>query len=96
MAICYEDGQHYVKNPETYPMLRFIVEVYSRLGAAKLQNILTVKVYHPRGKRWHSNSIKTIVNNPVYLGITMYNVTTTVKTADGKRRLVVRPRKNGL
>ncbi len=28
----------------------------------------------------------------MYLGITMYNITTTVRTADGKRKLVVRPR----
>jgi site-specific DNA recombinase len=89
-----EDGQHYVKNPETYPMLRFIVEKYiAGWGQQKLaKHFNSEGIPGPRGKRWHSNSIKTIVNNPVYLGITMYNVTTTVKTADGKRRLVVRPR----
>lgn len=89
-----EDGQHYVKNPETYPILRFIIEKYIEgWGQQKLAKYLNSKgIPGPRGKKWHSNSIKTIVSNPVYLGITMYNITTTVRTADGKRKLVVRPR----
>lgn len=89
-----EDGQHYVKNPETYPTLRFIVEKYiDGWGQQKLAKHLNNEgIPGPRGKRWHTNSIKTIISNPVYLGITMYNVTTTVRTADGKRKLVVRPR----
>ncbi|MDD2555048.1 MAG: recombinase family protein [Syntrophaceticus sp.] len=89
-----EDGQHYVKNPETYPTLRFIIEKYiDGWGQQKLAKYLNSRgIPGPRGKKWHTNSIRTIINNPVYLGITMYNVTTTVRTADGKRRLVVRPR----
>ena len=92
--ILSEDRQYYVKNPDAYPTLHFIIEKYiDGWGQQKLAKYLNSKgTPGPRGKRWHSNSIRTIVNNPVYLGITMYNVTTTVRTADGKRRLVVRPR----
>jgi site-specific DNA recombinase len=88
-----EDGQYYVKNPETYPTFRFIIDKYiDGWGQLKLAKHLNGKgIPGPRGKRWHSNSIRTIINNPVYLGITMYNVTTTVRDADGKRKLVMRP-----
>lgn len=89
-----EDKQHLVINPATAPTLRFIIEKFiegwGQLKTSKFLNKQGIPSSH--GKKWCGNAIRTIVNNPVYLGITIYNVTTAVRDASGKRKLVVRPR----
>lgn len=44
-----------------------------------------------RGGKWNTNSVKVILTNPVYLGVTIYNATTQVRDSQGKCRRVVRP-----
>ena len=89
-----EDKQHLVVNPETAPILRFIIEKYlegwGQLKIAKYLNSKGIPSSH--GKKWGTNAIKTIITNPVYLGVTIYNVTTAVRDTGGKRKLMIRPR----
>ncbi len=89
-----EDKQHLVKDLKTVPTLRFIIEKFiegwGQLKISKYLNMQGIPSSH--GKAWCSNAIRTIVNNPVYLGITVYNVTTVIRDAKGKRKMVVRPR----
>lgn len=89
-----EDKQHLVVNPETAPIYRFIVERFldgwGQLKIAKYLNQKGVPAKH--GGKWHTNAIRTILTNPVYLGVTIYNTTTLVRTPSGKQKRVVRPR----
>lgn len=89
-----EDRQHLVVNPETAPIYRFIVERFlegwGQLKIAKYLNQQGIPTKH--GTKWHTNAIRTILTNPVYLGITIYNTTTLVRTPSGKQKRVVRPR----
>jgi len=89
-----EDKQHLVPNPKTVPVYRYIVERFldgwGQLKIAKYLNQKGVPAKH--GGKWHTNSIKTILTNPVYLGVTIYNTTTLVRTPSGKQKRVVRPR----
>ena len=41
---------------------------------------------------WSTNSVRTILSNPVYLGTTIYNATTLVRDSKGQQKRVVRPR----
>jgi site-specific DNA recombinase len=89
-----KDKQHLTINPATAPTLRFIIEKFiegwGQLRLSKYLNIQGIPSSH--GKKWGGNAIRTIVNNPVYLGITISNVTTAVRDASGKRIVVIRPK----
>lgn len=90
-----EDRQHLVINPETAPVYRLIVDKYlDGWGQLKICKYLIAKgIKTKRGSKvWSTNSIRTILTNPVYLGVTIYNVTTPVRDSTGKRKLMVRPR----
>jgi DNA invertase Pin-like site-specific DNA recombinase len=91
-----EDKQHLVKNPTTAPTHRFIVEKYlggwGHLKIAKYLN--NNKIPSKRGGRWCSNSVRVVLNNPVYLGITIYNTTTLIRGLDGKQKRVLRPQED--
>jgi len=89
-----EDRQHLVVNPETAPIYRFIVERFlDGWGQLKIAKYLNKKgIPSKRGGKWHTSSIRTILTNPVYLGVTIYNTTTLVRTPSGKQKRVMRPR----
>lgn len=89
-----EDGQHLEVNPETASTYRFIVEKFLEgWGQAKIAKYLNEQgVPSKRGCRWCMNAVKTILSNPVYLGITIYNTTTLVRDPNGRMKRVVRPR----
>lgn len=88
-----EDKQRLVPNPETVPVYRFIVERFMEgWGQLKIAKYLNKNgIPSKRGKKWCTNSIKVILSNPVYLGVTIYNATTLIRDAQGKPRRVVRP-----
>ena len=44
-----------------------------------------------KGLNTGTNTIKSILINPVYLGITIYNATTLIRDSSGKQKRVVRP-----
>jgi site-specific DNA recombinase len=90
-----KDGQHLVVNPETVEIYHLIVskfmEGWGRLKICKFLNSRGIKT--GRGNtNWSTNAIYSILTNPVYLGVTMYNVTLTVRDSDGKAKRMVRPR----
>lgn len=88
-----EDRQHLEVNPETAPVYKFIVEKYLE-GWGQLKIIKYLNSHNipsKRGGTWGTNSIKSILANPVYLGTTIYNVTTLVRDRTGKAKRVVRP-----
>ncbi|WP_340147264.1 recombinase family protein [Ruminiclostridium josui] len=89
------DGQHLVINPETAEVYKMIVdkflEGWGRLKICKYLNSQGIRTN--RGNvNWSTNSIYAILTNPVYLGITIYNVTLTVRDDTGKAKRMVRPR----
>lgn len=45
-----------------------------------------------RGCKWTTSAIKTVLTNPVYLGITIYNTTTIIRDSEGKQKRILRPR----
>jgi site-specific DNA recombinase len=89
-----EDKQHLVIDPETSKIYQFIVEKYLEgWGQLKICKYLNQKgIPAKRSDRWHTNSIRTILTNPVYLGITIYNTTTLIRDSEGKRKRVMRPK----
>ncbi len=88
-----EDRQHIVVDGETSKVYKLIVEKFlegwGQLKICKWLNQQSIPT--KKGGKWHTNSIKTILSNPVYLGITIYNATTLMRDSKGKRRRVVRP-----
>ncbi len=88
-----KDKQHLEVNPETSEIYHLIVDKFldgwGQLKICKHLNARGIKA--KRGGKWNTNSIKTILTNPVYLGINIYNVTTRVRTPSGKPKLMVRP-----
>lgn len=88
-----EDRQHLEVNPETAPIYKFIVEKYLEgWGHLKIVKYLNShNIPSKRGGTWGTNSIRTILTNPVYLGTTIYNVTTLVRDRAGRAKRVVRP-----
>jgi Site-specific recombinases, DNA invertase Pin homologs len=88
-----EDRQHLVIDPDTAPVYKFIVEKYLEgWGQLKIVKYLnSSNIPSKRGGTWGTNSIKTIITNPVYLGTTIYNVTTIIRDSSGKAKRVVRP-----
>ncbi len=88
------DSQHLIVNPETAEIYHLIVdkflEGWGRLKICKYLNSHGIRTN--RGNtNWSTNSIYTILTNPVYLGITMYNITLTVRDDTGKAKRMVRP-----
>ncbi len=89
------DGQHIIINPSTAEVYRIIVDKFLEgWGRLKICKYLSSKgIRTNRGSAsWSTNSIYAILTNPVYLGITMYNVTLTVRDDTGKAKRMVRPR----
>lgn len=92
-----EDGQYIVRNPETEPVYRLIVDKFANegWGHLKIAKYLNSQgIPSKRGELWCTNAIKTILTNPVYLGITIYNATTLVRDPSGKQKRVVRPKED--
>lgn len=88
-----EDRQYLEIDPETSKIYKMIVEKFlegwGRLKICKWLNEQGIPTN--RSDKWHTNSVKTVLSNPVYLGITIYNATTLVRDSKGKRKRVVRP-----
>ncbi|BAF58362.1 site-specific recombinases [Pelotomaculum thermopropionicum SI] len=89
-----EDRQRLVRNPETYPHYRFMVERFiNGWGQLKIAKYLNKNgILSRRGCKWSTSAIKTILTNPVYLGVTIYNTTTLIRDHEGKQKRVMRPR----
>lgn len=88
-----EDRQYIVVDHEKAKIYRFIVDKFLEgWGQLKISKWLNKEgIPAKRGGKWNTNSIKTILTNPVYLGISIYNATTLVRDSQGKRKRVVRP-----
>lgn len=88
-----EDRQTLVINEDTAPVVRFIFDKYlegwGQLKIAKYLNEKGIKTR--RGAEWCTNAIRTILSNPVYLGITIYNATRLLRSPDGTQKRVIRP-----
>lgn len=88
-----DDRQHLIVNPDTSKIYKLIIEKYlegwGQLKICKYLNTEGIKA--KRSDKWHTNSVRTILTNPVYLGITIYNATTLVRDMEGKQKRVVRP-----
>jgi len=89
-----EDKQTLVRNPETAPVYRFIVEKFlDGWGQLKIAKYLNQNgIPSKRGGKWYTSSVKVVLTNPVYLGITIYNTTTLVRDPEGRQKRVLRPR----
>lgn len=90
-----EDSQYLVVNKETSEVYKLIVNKYLEgWGSMKICRLLnSMKVKTSRGgDNWTTNGVMNILTNPVYLGISMYNVTLTVRDGSGKAKRMVRPR----
>jgi site-specific DNA recombinase len=91
-----KDRQHLAVNPETAPVYRLIVakflEGWGQLKIAKYLNASGIP--SKRGRQWGNNAIKTILSNPVYLGVTIYNTTTLIRDPSGRQKRVMRPRED--
>ncbi|MBC9785363.1 recombinase family protein [Heliobacterium chlorum] len=88
-----EDGR-YLPDPIEAPVYRKIIENFlnDRYGRLKIAKELNREnIPGPRGGKWCPSSVKFILENPVYLGIMIYNTTTLVRTASGERKRVIRP-----
>ena len=89
-----EDRQYLVINPDTAPVYREIKEKFlAGWGQLKIARWLNGRgIPTRRGGQWSTNAIRTVLSNPVYLGVTIYNVTTLVRDSGGRQKRVVRPR----
>ncbi|OPX90931.1 MAG: Recombinase [Pelotomaculum sp. PtaB.Bin013] len=89
-----ENRQKLVVNPETAPIYRqIVVKFLSGWGQLKIAKYLNERgIKTRRGGQWSTNAIRTILLNPVYLGVTIYNVTTLIRDSKGRQKRVVRPR----
>jgi site-specific DNA recombinase len=91
-----EDKQRLVINPDTADIYKMIVDKFlqgwGRLKICKYLNSngITTK----RGGKWSTNSIRAILTNPVYLGVTIYNATIRTRDSNGKAKRMVRPRED--
>ncbi|SFR18894.1 recombinase family protein [Desulfoscipio geothermicus] len=88
------DRQHLAINPKTAPIYRQIIEKFlSGWGQLKIAKWLNKQgIPTRRGGQWSTNAIRTILSNPVYLGITIYNASTLIRDSKGRQRRVIRPR----
>jgi len=89
-----EDRQYLVVNPKTAPIYKQIVEKFlSGWGQLKIAKWLNEQgIPTRRGGQWSTNAVRTVLLNPVYLGITIYNATTLIRDSKGKQKRVVRPK----
>ncbi|WP_170291677.1 recombinase family protein [Heliobacterium mobile] len=88
-----EDGR-YLPDPLEAPVYHKMVENFlnGRYGRLKIAKELNREnTPGPRGGKWCPSSVKFILENPVYLGIMIYNTTTLIRTAGGERKRVIRP-----
>jgi DNA invertase Pin-like site-specific DNA recombinase len=85
--------QHLVIDNEKAKIYRLIVEKFlDGWGQLKICKWLNQEGVLPkRAEHWHTNTIKSILINPVYLGTTIYNATTLIRDSSGKQKRVVRP-----
>lgn len=88
-----EDRQHLEVNPDTAAVYHWIVDKFLEgWGQLKIcRQLNRENIAAKRGGRWSTNSVRTVLTNPVYLGITIYNATTLVRDGSGRQRRVVRP-----
>lgn len=88
-----QNRQYLVVNPETAPVYRQITEKFlAGWGQLKIAKWLNKQgIPTRRGGQWSTNAIRTILANPVYLGVTIYNVTTLLRDSRGRQKRVVRP-----
>lgn len=91
-----EDKQHLVINPDTVDTYNIIVDKFlqgwGRLKICKYLNENGIKT--KSGGLWSTNSIKAILMNPVYLGVTIYNATIRTRDSNGRPKRMVRPRED--
>lgn len=91
------DKQTLVVNPETAGWVKTIFNKYvgvdeKNWGILKIVKFLNEKGIKTRtGKRWCYNSVKTILSNPVYIGVLAYNLTRIIRHPDGTQQRVRRP-----
>ncbi|MCR4419777.1 MAG: recombinase family protein [Clostridia bacterium] len=87
------DRQHLEVDPRNAPVYRFIVARFLEgWGQAKIARHLNAQGCRTRrGGRWSPNAVRTVLSNPVYLGLTIYNTTTLIRDALGRQRRVMRP-----
>jgi len=92
-----DDRQYLVINPDTVDTYNLIVdkflEGWGRLKICKYLNSNEIKTKRG-GNNWCTNAIITILTNPVYLGVTMYNVTVRLRDSNGMAKRMVRPRED--
>lgn len=89
-----DDRQYLVVNPNTAPVYQLIVDKFlNGWGQLKICKYLNAQGYKSkRGSIWNTNSIRTILANPVYLGVSIYNATTMVRDSTGRQKRMVRAR----
>ncbi len=91
-----EDKQHITVDRETSKIYKLIIEKFllgwGQLKICKWLNQQGIPA--KRSEKWCTNSIKTILSNPVYLGITIYNATTLTRNSQGKQKRLVRPQED--
>lgn len=92
-----EDRQYLVIDPDTISTYNLIVdkflEGWGRLKICKYLNANGIKTKRG-GTNWCTNAIISILTNPVYLGVTMYNVTVRLRDSNGIAKRMVRPRED--
>lgn len=88
-----QDRQHLEADPDKAPVYCLIADRFLEgWGQLKICRWLNRQgIAAKRGGRWSTNSVKTILTNPVYLGITIYNATTLIRDGSGRQKRVVRP-----
>ena len=91
-----EDRQHLIKNPGTAPIYQEIIDKFlAGWGQLKISKWLNNNnIPTRRGGKWSTNGIRSILSNPVYLGITIYNATALVRDHQGKQKRVIRPQED--
>ncbi len=91
-----EDKQQLVINPNTVDIYKLIVDKFIQgWGRLKICKYLNSNGINTKsGGKWSTNSIRAILTNPVYLGVTIYNATIRIRDSNGKAKRMVRPRED--
>ena len=91
-----EDKQQLVINPDTAATYNIIVDKFLQgWGRLKICKYLNSNGINTKsGGKWSTNSILSILTNPVYLGVTIYNATIRTRDSNGKAKRMVRPRED--
>ncbi|MGB9867001.1 MAG: recombinase family protein [Bacillota bacterium] len=82
-------------DPVLAPVYREMVQRYlSGWGQARIAQWLNSQGIAPkRGRKWYPSSVRAILCNPVYLGVTIYNATALIRDeTTGMPKRVIRPR----